>query len=237
MTPPTPRSKPPTSSRRRPSAKPDDELEQTTTPPLVADPPGFEPPRRAPVDELDPDVTTVSPPADPLEPATPGADSWPAAPSGEEELLEDFAGDEGNLDEPGPTTTSRGVGRSPGLSSPDVFQPPIAGLVALASLGVHTARRAPGALWLADDDDVANISAPLARIAARHSPIAGGEANDLADGIEAAVATANYAVKNMRAEAEARAGGFVEEGPPAPAEEPNGAQPYGFPPTAQAGPA
>ncbi len=153
------------------------------------------------------------------EPSPNGADSW-----------DDF--DElPPADEPSPTTSSRDRTRFRGFTDPAVFAEPIGAAVGMASVVVHYARKAPADLWIADDDDIANIAGPLARIAARHSPIAGGEASDLADGISAALGVANYAVKNIRATAQ-----LAPQAPlaPMPNQEPAppepGSQPFPGPP-------
>lgn len=195
--------------------------EETTT----ADLPGFKEPRRQPSDDpLDPETTTVSPPPSaPRDSATLEDDS--PAPRWEEATgpeAADFSDDFDVVAEPTPTTTSP-TGPSPAsFLDPTTFEEPIGAVVGLASLGVHYARRADGDLWIADEEDVHAIAAPLARIAARHAPMGAGQANDLSDGIAVAIGATNYAIKNIQREAAYRSAAP----PPAPAPEDNGA---GFP--------
>lgn len=81
-------------------------------------------------------------------------------------------------------------------------------LVGLASLAVRLVRerrlgtRLPPGVWIADDEDAANIGDPLARIAARHTPLAGDAPSDVVDGIEAMFGTAAYATKHLGYEAQ-----------------------------------
>ena len=164
----------------------------TTTPTeapeeIEADLPGWLPPVRQPSDDpLDPEVTTTIREGRPS-PSPP--DPGPAS---------------GDESPPRPTMTSKGPGRSPGFTDPAAFLGVTGALVGLASMGVHYARRAPEGLWLADEEDVANIAGPLARIAARHSPVSGTEANDVGDALAAAVGVAGYAMKNLAREAAAK---------------------------------
>lgn len=202
----------PTKSPRSQTSTTDEEA--TTT----SDLPGFKSPPRPPADEaLDPDTTTVTAPPSPPEPEMSEDGSWAGSPTGD--LLREMGSsadyEDVELDEPTPITTSKAAGRSRVFTTdPRVFEGPIAGLVQLASLGVAMSRKAPPPLWLADEEDVENITAPLARIAARHAPISGGEANDLADGLEAALATTGYVVKNIRRQAEEQAAAAGPQVPP-----------------------
>jgi len=165
-------------------------------------------------------------------PAANGKSETPSSPGSSSDFEDELA--EELPPQPSPTSTSTAGPSRVFSADPAVFEKPIAGLVQLASLGVHYVRRAEPPLWLADDDDVADITAPLARIAARHVPVGEGQASDLADGFEAALATTNYVVKNIAAQAATRPhrpeGRMPEEpGPP-----PAGADP--FPPPPATGP-
>jgi hypothetical protein len=63
-------------------------------------------------------------------------------------------------------------------------------------------------VWVADEEDAEAIAAPLARIAARRSPIAGKGSADVVDGLEVLVGTTGYAMKNLEREAEAAVMGW-----------------------------
>ncbi|MCU1449326.1 MAG: hypothetical protein JWP02_1496 [Acidimicrobiales bacterium] len=177
----------------------------------TADLPGFKSPRRQPADEpLDPEKTSLLPPWPGPETPTGASSEAGPAPIDNENGAASWDNYE-DVDEPIPTSSSRG-GRSRGyILDPATFLEPIGALVGLASLGVHAARRAPDGLWIADEEDVDNIAAPLARIAARHAPMGMGEASDLADGIAAAIGVTNYAIKNIQREAT-----FTDQPAPAP---------------------
>lgn len=58
-------------------------------------------------------------------------------------------------------------------------------------------RRPRNDVWLADEDDLATIAPPLARIAARHLPVARFITSDLADGLMAGVGVSAYVEKNL----------------------------------------
>lgn len=50
--------------------------------------------------------------------------------------------------------------------------------------------------WRPDTEDLADVSEPIGRIIARHSPITGGEANDAADAFDAGFALFAYGIKS-----------------------------------------
>jgi hypothetical protein len=158
----------------------------------LVDLPGFAPPTTTGPDPLDPETTTITgPTADPLEDPTSGLeDGWP----GDESDEPTFS--------PGSTPTS-GRSRASTADWRD-FAELTGTLVALASVGVRFARtrrrQLPEGVWMADEDDQAAIGVPLARIAARHSPLEGGDSSDVVDGLVAMVGVAGYAVKNIDAE-------------------------------------
>lgn len=171
--------------------------EEETTVPI----PGFSPlPHRAP-DPLDPSATTTSPtPSD----DDAGPDGWAEA---DVEL--------------GPPVTSRtGTGSSTASTErldPTDLQGMTHALVGMASMLVRwlRARRHPQmhpGLWIADDEDQANIGDPLARIAARHAPISGEGSADVVDAVEILMGTTHYTLKNLPHEGIAW---DPEEAPPA----------------------
>lgn len=114
------------------------------------------------------------------------------------------------LEPPSEATTSRtGTGQS-SLASSDI--PGLAEiartLVGLASMLVRTLRAArnpelPPHVWIADDDDMAAMGDPLARIAARHTPVGKGPTGDMVDGLGVLVGATTYALKGIGGEAEA----------------------------------
>lgn len=147
--------------------------------------PRFQPMPEATPDPLDPEATTVT--SSPWESEEPD-DSW---------------GD----DEPtGPTTSPPSTGPSPASTRADWrdFRELLHTIVALVSVGVRFSRtrrrQLPEHIWVADEADQEAIGDPLARIAARHTPITGGDAGDVVDGLLATVGVAGYAVKNLNAE-------------------------------------
>ena len=80
----------------------------------------------------------------------------------------------------------------------------------MASLGIRWARsrrrQLPDGVWVADEEDAAAIGAPLARIAARRSPISGEGSADMIDGLEVLVGSTGYVMKNLEREAESADG-------------------------------
>lgn len=179
-----------------PSPTTTEELEED-----LVDLPGFAapPPPRTP-DPLDPDATTISPPNDPDLGA---ADSW----AGEQQEEE-------------PRRASAATSTASSKASTDWRDLlPIAGtLVGMTSMLVRwlrsRRRTLPDGVWIADEDDAAAIAAPLARIAARHSPISGEGSADMVDALEVLVGTTGYAMKNL--EREALASGWTPDPDPAP---------------------
>jgi len=77
---------------------------------------------------------------------------------------------------------------------------------------VAAPRRPRNDVWVADQSDLEAIAPPLARIAARHVPLARFVTSDLADGLLAATATAAYVDKNLDRRAQLR---DQADGPPA----------------------
>lgn len=140
---------------------------------MVADLPGFDPPENPP--------PTPSPSGPPR-----GSDGFSEA---------DAAEATGLPPEPGRRTSTR-------ASTEDV-RTALRALVQLV-LSLVTAilnrRLAPEGsdTWKADEEDMAAIGEPLAKIAARHIPASDVLVGDVADGIAAGVGTANYALKNLR---------------------------------------
>jgi hypothetical protein len=101
--------------------------------------------------------------------------------------------------EPDPKTRTNS---SPGSTSPppnvDVansFANLASLIVQLASAGLNIVIGRRTGAWLATEEEAANIAQPLGRIAERHMPIEGGNAGDLADGIEALYYTGEYGVR------------------------------------------
>lgn len=152
--------------------------------------PGFKPlPQKSP-DPLDPDATTTSPTTSSHDA---GHDGWAEA---DVEL--------------GPPATSRTATGSSTASTerldPTDLQGMTHALVGMASMLVRwiRGRRRPGmhpAVWVADEEDQANIGDPLARIAARHAPISGEGSADVVDAVEMLMGTTHYALKNLPNEA------------------------------------
>lgn len=155
-------------------------------PDLIADLPAFGPARTMPTnDPLDPATTIVS--EEDLTAAIDG-DSWDG--SDESDLLS--------------STTTATPSRA-STADPAAFSELVAIPLRLAGMGLN-AKLAPGTdIWMMDDSSVDGIAGPLGRIAARHAPLSSGKANDVTDGVEAAVAVAGYVVTNLQAQAIARA--------------------------------
>lgn len=151
--------------------------------------PGFGPPRTPPGPRtdppLDPEVTTIT--------------EGPAGGMPEGELAGERI--------PRMETTGSSPGSTDPLGivtgDPAAFEPLADLFVDLAALAAHS-RLAPGNndLWMADEQDHEMIAAPLARIAARHAPIAAGPMGDVADGLQAVVGIAGYTMKNIKRRAE-----------------------------------
>jgi hypothetical protein len=188
----------PTRGSTTPTPNPElDELDELPTPPGFRQPP---PPRR---DPLDPTTTTVG---------------HPTTSSTTGELPDDELDDEdefGALRDPSSLPT---VGPSQ-VSTADPAA--IAGLIGLgvdgAGLLLHrTLTPGESMTWIPSADERDAIAEPLSRIVARRVPVSSRQANDVTDGIEAAVAIAGYAVRGLVEQAELRAGGAVDvtrEGP------------------------
>lgn len=151
-------------------------------------------PRTAPGDPLPPGATTTST-------TEPPPNSWDRP--GQEEAF--WAGVEADQEEARHQESATTTGSSRASTSDwRDFAGITHMLVVLISVGVRfvrTRRRhLPEDVWVADDDDQAAIGDPIARIAARHSPLEGGDAGDVVDGLTAVVGVAGYAVKNLAAE-------------------------------------
>lgn len=155
-----------------------------TTEEDLADLPGFAqpPPRPGAPDLLDPTMTTTEP--GPLDEG-----SWAGA------------DEEG----PRPGSAARGTGSSKASTDWRDLVPITSTLVAMTSLLVRWVRgrrrELADGVWVADEDDAAMIAAPLARIAARRSPISGEGSADVVDGLEVMVGATGYALKNLEREA------------------------------------
>lgn len=162
-----------------------------TSPPVEEDPqlvdlPGFQHlPPSPPPDPLDPTTTTTgtTPPASP---PVDDDDGWD-----DDEVV-------GAAHRPAATPSSRASTDWRDLA------PLTEALVGVASMLVRWVRSRRRMLaegvWIADEEDQAAIGQPLARIAARRSPITGEGAADTADGLTLLVGTASYAMKNLQAE-------------------------------------
>jgi hypothetical protein len=154
---------------------------------LVVDLPGFAPapPLRDP-DPLDPETTTIESPLDAL------AD-WDDV---EEE-------EEGPRPGSGPTAP-RGGSSKASTDWRDLL-PITSTLVGMMSLAVRfwrgRRRPLPDGVWVADEEDAEAIAAPLARIAARRSPLSGEGSADMVDGLEVLVGATGYTMKNLEREA------------------------------------
>lgn len=170
--------------------------------PMAAETPGFRTPtprRTMGPDPMDPAETTSRPlERDEVSWAEPSTDGPP----------------------PGSTSTDqRKTGPSPGYTpdsdpagllraQPGAYEGLIATAIRLGGLGVDNWRSPDTHVWLPTDDEVQGMTEPLARIAARHTPLsAGDESSDIIDGLTAMVVGAGYATRagtqarQMRAEA------------------------------------
>jgi hypothetical protein len=161
--------------------------------------PGFDPPKTSsrPSSSRKPDPNT-SPPPTPSQPS----DRNGSAGGDDADDLSSFINSESSASSP-----TGSAGPSPAFTDPALFVGIVRQLVGLVSLGVRFVRQRrsrvafPPGLWLADEEDQANIGDPLARIAARHTPLSGEGTSDVADGIEAMIGTAAYAAKHLEYEA------------------------------------
>lgn len=163
----------------------------STTTDLEADLPGFTPPATRPASPDDP-------------PASPSHEGTTQAPSGWA-----FADEPDSLlnDDELAVPSSRRRKSSPVSTDPSVFVGLIVQLIKMVTTVLHlrlAPTHVPNDVWLADQEDLDNIAPPLARIAARHSPLDGGPAGDVGDAIEAILATGGYALKNTAAARELR---------------------------------
>lgn len=149
--------------------------------------PGFGPaPAPRSPDPLDPEATTI------------GATSSESNP---DEGWADVDEEEG----PRPGSAAPRTGSSRASTDWRDLVPITSTVVAMASLLVRwvRARRRPlpEGVWVADEEDAAAIAAPLARIAARRSPVGGEGSADMVDGLEVLVGATGYAMKNLEREA------------------------------------
>lgn len=177
--------------------------DSTTEEPL-ADLPGFLPPPRRPMgpDPILEGHQTTLPPTMPA-----GSDPSQFRPLREDDSPSDFAGiDEGEATIPTPTSPSGSFRGSTANASVFVgFLSLGVGIASVVVARARTAKRGPeiGNVWVATDEEAAAIAEPLARITARHVPLGDVlEDSDVADGIEALMATAGYAIANVAEEAE-----------------------------------
>lgn len=132
-----------------------------------------------------------------LEPPQPGATATTPPRIKDDELLDelDEHPERFELTEPKmPPSSSRGS-IEPSAEAAETFGQLAALLVKLGSLGLNrTVGRGSGA-WIATDEEAADIAVPLGRIAARHAPITGEAAGDVADVIEAGFGAAAYGMR------------------------------------------
>lgn len=175
-------------------SSPLDETPSTTeNPELEADLPGFTQPPTPPAAQGQPqgsrptfsDATTESP------------DGWAFADEPDSLLNDDEPADK-------PRASRKS---SPVSTNPETFRAIIETLLRLLTAIVHL-RLAPkhvdNDLWLADQQDLDAIAPPLARIAARHSPLDAGPAGDVGDAIEVVIGVGGYALKNSMGARELR---------------------------------
>lgn len=154
---------------------------------MTADLPGFRQPKTMPAtDPLDQEATTVTAP-------TPAAEttSWPNE------------GDDGGSasDESFLSSTAAATPSRASTADPEAFEQLFAIPISVTGIVLNKRLAAPGtAHWLFLEDEAESIAGPLARIAARHTPVGPGEANDIADGIEATAAATAYVLRNISAQ-------------------------------------
>jgi hypothetical protein len=165
----------------------------STTPPSEdelppVDLPGFEPPTRPTLDQLDPNQTTVTPASPTMDPLTDHLTDPPPISD-----LEDELGERVEAAASTQTTTSRRSAGDPSIAAA------AAGLFALAASLIgfvldKTIGRDSGA-YLMHEAEADAIGTPLGRIASRRAPIGDGDVTDISDGIQAGVASAAYAAR------------------------------------------
>lgn len=179
---------PPTPSRARRSPRALDGPTPAPTPELTAAVGFAAPPPRSPSDPpLEQETTTAGEP-----PTTARLDDQVSG--------SDFGGGELPPRSEEPRSSTR-------VSTSDVATYATAAGIAFSTVGaVLHARLAAGSdgIFMPEQEDVEAVCTPLGRIAARHSPLKGGEATDLSDGIEAMVGVAGYGIKNVSRLAEFR---------------------------------
>jgi hypothetical protein len=165
--------------------------------PLEAEVPGFGPSQRD-NDPIDPTRTTVTVPAS-SEPSTVSVSHPVYDPNRPlEEQLDDDLGDEDwseRLDPRNLTSSSRASTSEPDPVVASALEQLAKLGVTLASLGLNRTIGAGNGAWIMHDTEADAIAAPLGRIGARHAPVGDGVAGDVADGIEAGLATAGYAMR------------------------------------------
>lgn len=152
--------------------------------------PGFLPPSPPPgPDPIPPEGATTT------DLGTPPQEEPTTSPLGDEA---DAGGPTAPTD-PGPSPAS--------TADPELLAGLCAQAVGVASIIVRfvrarMVRRLPEGVWIADEEDMAAIGAPLSRIAARRVPETSTAAvGDVADGIELAVGVVGYTLKNVQREA------------------------------------
>lgn len=163
---------------------------------LEAELPGWNPSQRDQLDPLDPDVTTVEIPTTsttglPDEYYDEDEPQWSPSPSSTSSTGED----------PGPfePTSKIPTGSSPASIADPSIAAALASMFAvgcgLVGLVLDRSIGKGSRAWLMHEHEVEGISEPLGRIAARRVPVSSREATDVADGIEAGVATIAYATR------------------------------------------
>jgi hypothetical protein len=165
---------------------------QDSSTPLETDLPRFKSPK-------------VMPREDPLDPTSTSTRSLPP----EEELATGSSPGEGwgiggERDELGEASASRTTTPSRVFTEQaKAFEALLGTGLGMATMVAHSKMAPEGSdVWLATDDEIEAVAAPLSRILARHTPVSSGRATDLADGIEAGVGVAGYVVVNLRRQAE-----------------------------------
>lgn len=139
---------------------------------LVADLPGYGPSQLPPEDPTSP-------------PAGPGPSSGPEAAEPSDEPSKELK-------------TQRGSSRASTAEERAAIVGAVAAVFGVFTMFLHR-RLAPKqtSVWLATDKETEAIATPLANIAGRRNPM--GEAtSDVADGLQAGVAFAGYAIRNLQ---------------------------------------
>ena len=141
--------------------------------------PGFRPQPPPTTDTIDPAVTTTRPGRPQEASQGPQVGSAPVG------------GDAGPAELPGPPTPT------PSPASSESYRQAIAMGLQVGTLAINARLDPAGSRWLPTDEEVEAMAEPLARIAARHSPVTVGGSSDVMDGIEATVAVGGYVFRNI----------------------------------------